>query len=266
MLIASGKPYTIENVAGALKEMWYDTVVPLGTSFIHEQMITSPREMHVNTLRLCGTMFNLQVFRHRLFENNMGLVVDRVCQHSGKSLGTHSSHCSRKSKKTPVQTPTPTLTTPAPVKTVAIDWNEFEREERHRTSGRKDIVIIHKASRKRFRSIVEAERWYVPATRDEECESEERADEEQEEREEVSEEQKGATEMFAVYGDTGNRGSLEEWQRAMNTPWILKSKPIAQAIPPAFSEYLARQVLKKLGYNVSPETLNYASVNARTHE
>jgi DNA (cytosine-5)-methyltransferase 1 len=43
LLIATGKPYVIENVMGAKKAM-------------------------VNPLMLCGTMFGLNVIRHRLFE------------------------------------------------------------------------------------------------------------------------------------------------------------------------------------------------------
>lgn len=45
MLIASGKDYVIENVYGALDHM-------------------------INPIMLCGTLFNLKVFRHRLFECN----------------------------------------------------------------------------------------------------------------------------------------------------------------------------------------------------
>ena len=45
-LIATGKPYIIENVPGS----------PL-----------------INPLVLCGTMFGLALIRHRLFENNIGL-------------------------------------------------------------------------------------------------------------------------------------------------------------------------------------------------
>lgn len=53
----SGKPYIIENVIGA----------PL-----------------LNSKKLCGTMFpGLKVFRHRLFESNIDLVVDLVCDHTG---------------------------------------------------------------------------------------------------------------------------------------------------------------------------------------
>jgi hypothetical protein len=64
-LVASGKPYVIENVMGAVREL------------------SGPLAM------LCGTMFpKLKVFRHRLFESNFGLEVkDRRCSHAGRSLG-----------------------------------------------------------------------------------------------------------------------------------------------------------------------------------
>ena len=61
-LQASGKPYIIENVVGA----------PL-----------------LNPVMLCGTMFpGLKVFRHRLFESNVNLVVDRECNHEGHKVKT----------------------------------------------------------------------------------------------------------------------------------------------------------------------------------
>jgi DNA (cytosine-5)-methyltransferase 1 len=58
LLVASGKPYIIENVVGA----------PL-----------------IHPVRLCGTMFpgKLKVFRHRLFESNCNLKVEMKCDHKG---------------------------------------------------------------------------------------------------------------------------------------------------------------------------------------
>jgi DNA (cytosine-5)-methyltransferase 1 len=59
LLIASGKPYIVENVPG------------------------SPM---TNYLMLCGTMFGLRVFRHRLFMcNPMILISPASCNHYGKS-------------------------------------------------------------------------------------------------------------------------------------------------------------------------------------
>jgi DNA (cytosine-5)-methyltransferase 1 len=57
MLIATGKPYIIENVGGARSHL-------------------------INPLMLCGTMFNLRVLRHRYFENNFGLgFAPALCNH-----------------------------------------------------------------------------------------------------------------------------------------------------------------------------------------
>lgn len=58
-----GKPYVIENVEGAKKEM-------------------------VNPLRLCGTMFGLRVLRHRLFETKPEIYFPpHPCCHTGKCNG-----------------------------------------------------------------------------------------------------------------------------------------------------------------------------------
>jgi DNA (cytosine-5)-methyltransferase 1 len=62
-----GLPYVIENVIGA----------PL-----------------LKPIKLCGTMFDLgiveaQLWRHRLFESNLPLEVDRRCQHHGSPVGVY---------------------------------------------------------------------------------------------------------------------------------------------------------------------------------
>jgi len=64
-LIASGKPYVIENVPGS----------PL-----------------INPIQLCGSSFALQVRRHRLFESNMKLT-GSVCDHKaqGRPVGVYGS-------------------------------------------------------------------------------------------------------------------------------------------------------------------------------
>ena len=64
-LIASGKPYVIENVPNA----------PL-----------------INPIQLCGSVFGLKVRRHRLFESNVPLV-GNACDHKtqGKPVGIYGS-------------------------------------------------------------------------------------------------------------------------------------------------------------------------------
>lgn len=64
-LIASGKPYIIENVPGS----------PL-----------------INPVQLCGSSFNLKVRRHRLFESNMP-INGTTCNHKaqGRPVGVYGS-------------------------------------------------------------------------------------------------------------------------------------------------------------------------------
>lgn len=47
---------------------------------------------------------------------------------------------------------------------------------------------------------------------------------------------------FAVYGDGGGKGSVPQWQQAMGMHWTAVRKEIAEAIPPAYSEYIGREL------------------------
>lgn len=49
--------------------------------------------------------------------------------------------------------------------------------------------------------------------------------------------------MFAVYGDGGGKGSVADWQRAMGIDWMTEKKDLAEAIPPAYTEFIGRQFL-----------------------
>ena len=50
----------------------------------------------------------------------------------------------------------------------------------------------------------------------------------------------------AVYGDGGGKGSVAEWQAAMGIEWTDSRKSIAEAIPPAYTEFIGRQILASL--------------------
>lgn len=63
-LIASGRPYIIENVVGA----------PLR-----------------NTTMLCGTMFELKVLRHRLFETSFPTSLTLSCNHKGDEIPVYGN-------------------------------------------------------------------------------------------------------------------------------------------------------------------------------
>ncbi len=49
---------------------------------------------------------------------------------------------------------------------------------------------------------------------------------------------------FAVYGDGGGKGSVAEWQRAMGIDWTDIRKEIAEAIPPAYTEFIGQQLME----------------------
>lgn len=48
---------------------------------------------------------------------------------------------------------------------------------------------------------------------------------------------------LAVYGEGGGKGEVKEWQSAMGIDWTENRKSIAEAIPPAYTEYLGKQLI-----------------------
>jgi len=51
---------------------------------------------------------------------------------------------------------------------------------------------------------------------------------------------------FAVYGEGGGKGSVAEWQQAMGIDWTKVRREIAEAIPPAYTEHIGRQLIDHL--------------------
>jgi DNA (cytosine-5)-methyltransferase 1 len=73
-LVATGRPYVIENVAGALTEL------------------RTP-------LLLCGSMFGLRVWRHRYFEcAGVWLLSPSPCAHSGRPVTIHCGSNTRRTR------------------------------------------------------------------------------------------------------------------------------------------------------------------------
>ena len=69
-LIASGVPWVIENVEGAPLPVQDDLFGAYGTE-------------------LCGTMFGLRVWRHRLFETSFPIAAPRGCNHATRPLNPY---------------------------------------------------------------------------------------------------------------------------------------------------------------------------------
>lgn len=51
---------------------------------------------------------------------------------------------------------------------------------------------------------------------------------------------------FAVYGDGGGKGSVAQWQDAMGIDWTDVRRELAEAIPPAYTEHIGRQLMNQL--------------------
>lgn len=51
---------------------------------------------------------------------------------------------------------------------------------------------------------------------------------------------------FAIYGDGGGKGSVSEWQDAMDVHHTSVRREIAEGIPPAYTEFIGRQLLEAL--------------------
>lgn len=50
---------------------------------------------------------------------------------------------------------------------------------------------------------------------------------------------------FAVYGEGGGKGTVAQWQEAMGIDWTDVRLEIAEAIPPAYTEWIGRQFLQR---------------------
>lgn len=50
---------------------------------------------------------------------------------------------------------------------------------------------------------------------------------------------------FAVYGEGGGKGTVPQWQDAMGIDWTDVRKEIAEALPPAYTEWVGRQFLDR---------------------
>lgn len=49
---------------------------------------------------------------------------------------------------------------------------------------------------------------------------------------------------FAVYGEGGGKGSVAQWQDAMDIHWTSNRKSIAEAIPPAYTRFIGGQLMQ----------------------
>lgn len=48
--------------------------------------------------------------------------------------------------------------------------------------------------------------------------------------------------MYAVYGEGGGKGSIAEWQKAMGIDWMHDRRGLAEAIPPAYTQWIGTRL------------------------
>lgn len=51
---------------------------------------------------------------------------------------------------------------------------------------------------------------------------------------------------FAVYGSGGGKGTVTQWQKAMDIEWMTDRHDLAEAIPPAYTRYLGNHAMEAL--------------------
>jgi site-specific DNA-cytosine methylase len=57
---------------------------------------------------------------------------------------------------------------------------------------------------------------------------------------------------FAVYGQGGGKGTVEQWRQAMGIDWLSDRKLLAEAIPPAYSEFVGRNLMSAIQKGLTP--------------
>lgn len=55
--------------------------------------------------------------------------------------------------------------------------------------------------------------------------------------------------MVAAYGNGGGKGSVADWQRALGIDWTSDRRELAEAIPPAYAEWIGLQLVGSLAGN-----------------
>ena len=232
----TGVPYCIENVTGARKFMR----APL--------------------LKLCGTMFpeaRLKVFRHRFFEfgNGLSLPPQPTCHHEGRALAGQEAERVRAPRTERYQSGAVAKLRAgeAPAGFAGVEKHLPSRrgDRADRIYGGRDAATTEKLralyGRDYARSIKEALRatGELVALSAAEC-AEERARYEREIAATLP--TPGVERMFAIYGLTKTRGLTDEWRDAMGMQWRATRHEIREAIPPAYSHYIATHALRQTGH------------------
>lgn len=202
------------------------------------------RTLHVSPLSDDSPFASLR--RHRIFESNHALTTPGPCDHKGKST-SGLARAARQPRTERYTHPCDPEHLPDDVEQVAVDYpcrnnerNDFiykAKTDEMRELFRTTYGRTYARSLKELGRVIGA---IVPMTEDEKKEERERY-----ETDRTAGLKEGHKEMFPIYGATSkHRGTTEQWQSAMGGCDWMSREELCQAIPPAYSEYLARQILE----------------------
>lgn len=60
---------------------------------------------------------------------------------------------------------------------------------------------------------------------------------------------------FAVYGEGGGKGTVAQWQDAMGIHWTNVRRELAEAIPPAYTKYIGKALMRSLSAVLQPVSI-----------
>jgi len=236
------------NYIPAVRKMLEDSGVP----FVIENVQGAKPHLQGDLLKLCGTMFGLQVFRHRFFEFGNGAVAPSnvpPCKHRNCSVGIMSKGVRPPQiEKYENRGLSKFKSGEAPPGFRAIE-KRFEshgdRVDYIYEGVTDDIRQKIKAAYDRpyVRSIKEALRVLhelTPMTEEEKKAEQERYRKEMEK----GLPKPGTKQMFPIYGRQMTRGRTEDWRDAMGmTHWDPTRDEIREAVPPAYGRFIASHVI-----------------------
>ena len=230
MLVKAHVPFAIENVESA-------------------------REHLIDPVKLCGTMFGLSVYRHRLIECvGFSVTAPCKCDHRNSGIGALSGGvrliakeryetdfaASLKAGETPPGFVAKRVSFPSRKNTTRIDHIYVGETEEIK-------LLIKKTYKRNFcRSLKEMLRLTneLRNLTDEET-ALERQRYETDLRGKLPE---GAKQMFPVYGLSSSRGSNSEWSEALGLDIELSRRELRESIPPSYSKHIASRFFLSSGY------------------
>ena len=212
-LVKTNVPFVMENVGGAKKYL-------------------------KDPFCLCGTMFNLGVFRHRFFESNITFRSIPKCDHTNKKIGKllNRFHTAKPRQERYMDDEAKNMKAgEAPDGFVSIGKTYQSHGSRiyytyvGKTPQQTEKIkeMYGRTYARSLKEILRVCNRLCPKNT-------------------TGEDKNTKTEykqMYPVYGLCKTRGTTEQWKTAMGIDWDMNRSEIRESIPPAYSKWIAIQFL-----------------------